>query len=140
MVVARRVEDGRYLFVRWPDWPYPAMLALDPPHPEEGFTAGVALLLSSRFSVQVQGEPLLAEERRPVRMRHPYAGGDTIGWLHPVAVEVAGDPVPDPLAGEVLTLTREEAIDQLPTDLERIMFTTAAALLPPATEDGSSGT
>ena len=27
ILVVRRVEDGRYLLARWPDWPHPAMLS-----------------------------------------------------------------------------------------------------------------
>jgi hypothetical protein len=139
LIVARRREDSRYLFVRWPDWPHPAMLSTVPPHPDEGLAGGLASLLDARMGVRVQGEPRSATERQPARMRHPYAGSEGLGWLRPVAVEVTGTPAPDPLLDDILALTHAEALDTLPADLERVLFRAGAALLepPPAPDPGT---
>jgi hypothetical protein len=128
MLVVRRVEDGLFLFARWPDWPHPAMLALDPPHPDEGPAGGIASLLDARLRVRLEGAPRVGDERRPVRMHHPYTGGGATGWLRPIAVEVSGEPEPDALLEDICALTAEEAARDLPTDLERALFAAGAAL------------
>jgi hypothetical protein len=129
ILAVRHRENGDYLFVRWPDWPHPAMLALDPPHPQEGLAGGIAALLHARMRVTLESEPRTSGEQRPVRMRHPYIGGETTGWLLPVAVEVSGTPEPDALLEAVIRLSAAEADSQLPTDLERVLFRSVVALL-----------
>ena len=51
LLIAARLSDGegeRYVFVRWEDWPYPAMLSLAPPGSGGRLPAGVAAGLSMR--------------------------------------------------------------------------------------------
>lgn len=129
VLVVRRLEDARYLFARWPDWPHPAMLSTVPPSSTEGLAQGIASLVAARMGVRVTGEPRPATERRPARLHHPYAGSDGLGWLRPVAVDVFGEPRADALLDDVISLTRAEALAQLPTDLERVLFRAGSALL-----------
>ncbi len=118
LLVVRRVEDGAVLLARWPDAPQPMLLSLDAPHPDEGFTDGVARLVRSRFAVTA-GVPRLHVERLPVRMRHPAKGGETTGYLRVAAVDVSGEPSPDGALARVDSLTPAEAARALSTDLER---------------------
>ncbi len=129
IAVRQEREDGpRYLFVRWPDWPHPAMLSLAPPARWDSVREAVGDLLAARLSVTCTEEPRRASTRVPVRMAHPRMGGDGVGWLRPVAVTVEGDPTPDALLEGVEALTVEEALEQLPTEVERIVLRQAAAL------------
>jgi hypothetical protein len=73
ILVARRVEDGRYLFAQWGDWPHPTMISTLPPSEHEGFVEGIESLLRGRMHVRVVGTPQLATERVAVRMAHPRA-------------------------------------------------------------------
>lgn len=127
ILIARRVEDGRFLFAQWGDWPHPTMISTLPPTEHEGVTAGIESLLNGRMHVRVVGSPRLAAERVPVRMAHPRGGGPALGWLQPVAVEVAGEPAPDALIQGVATLTRDEAAAALATDVERAAFRAGAS-------------
>ncbi len=127
ILIARRVEDGRYLFARWGDWPHPTMLSTLLPTEGEGFTEGIEALLQARMHVRVAGVPRLAAERVAVRMPHPRGGGSMLGWLQPLAVEVSGDPVPDALIEGVATLDLDAALAELATDLERAALTAGAA-------------
>jgi len=127
ILVARRVEDGRFLFARWGDWPHPTMISTLPPSAHEGFVEGVESLLHGRMHVRVAGTPRLAAERVPVRMAHPRGGGPMLGWLQPVAVEVTGEPAPDALIEGVAALTLDEALDTLATDVERAAFRAGAS-------------
>jgi len=127
ILVARRVEDGRYLFARWSDWPHPTMISTLVPNEDEGLVAGIESLLHGRMRVRVVGEPRLASERVAVRMPAPRGGGPRLGWLHPLAVEVSGDPEHDALIEGVDALTLDEALDGLATDVERAAFRAGAA-------------
>ena len=130
LIVARqeRADGPRYLFARWPDWPHPAMLSLALPPRWDSVRDAVADLLAARLSVTCAEEPRRASTRVPVRMAHPRMGGDGVGWLRPVAVTVEGDPAPDALLERVEALTVEQALEQLPTEVERIVLRQAEAL------------
>jgi hypothetical protein len=131
LVVARLSAEGavgRYLFARWPDWPYPTMLGLWPPHPDEGLADAMRRLLRARMGVRLDGEPVLGPRRVPARMRHPRTGVEGLGWLRPVAVEVSGEPSPDALLEGVDEHGYEEALAALPTDVERLVFREGARL------------
>jgi hypothetical protein len=130
ILVARRVEDGRFLFAQWGDWPHPTMISTLAPSPQEGFIDGIESLLHGRMRVRVVGTPQLAGDRVPVRMDHPRGGGPMLGWLQPVAVEVTGEPTPDALIEGVATLDHDEALDRLATDVERAAFRAGAAAFP----------
>ena len=127
ILVARRVEDGRYLFAQWGDWPHPVMISTLHPSEHEGFVEGIESLLRARMRVRVVGTPEVARERVAVRMPHPRGGGPALGWLRPVAVEVSGDPEPDALIEGVAALTLDEAVAALATDVERAAFRIGAA-------------
>lgn len=127
ILVARRVEDGRYVFAEWADWPHPTMISTLPPTEHEGFLDGVESLLRGRMRVRVVGAPRLAGERVAVRMSPPRGGEPRLGWLQPVAIEVAGEPEPDALIAGVTTLTREEAEARLATEVERAAFRAGVA-------------
>jgi len=122
ILVARRVEDGRYLFAQWPDWPHPTMISTLAPSAHEGFVEGIESLLRARMRVSVVGTPQIARERVAVRMEHPRGGGPGLGWLRPIAVEVSGAPEPDALIEGVAALTADEALTALATDVERAAF------------------
>ena len=130
LIAARqdRTDGPRYLFVRWPDWPHPAMLSLAEPPRWDNVRDAVADLLAARLSVTCTEEPRRASTRVPVRMAHPRMGGDGVGWLRPVVVTVEGEPAPDALLEGVEALTVEQAVEQLPTEVERIVLLQAAAL------------
>lgn len=146
LIVARRVEDGRFLFARWPDWPHPAMLSTlstlstRPPRGDEAsaaesdaetdaaIAATVDSLLHGRLGVHVVGPVRSGARRLPVRMLHPAGGGPGLGWLRPVAAEVAGAPAPDALLAAVAALTFDAALAALPTAVEREAFRAGAAL------------
>lgn len=117
---------GRYVFVRWEDWPHPAMLSLAPPGGGEQLSEAVARLMA-RLNLR-SAEPRTASERVPVRMAHPRFGGEGLGWLRPLAVIVEGEPQPDALLAGVETLPYEQALEALPTDVERTVLRAAAAL------------
>lgn len=141
LLVAARLdgpEGQRYVFARWEDWPYPAMLSTAAPGPApdgspdrdadaEELSSAVARLVG-RLGLR-SGTPLVADERLPVRMAHPRFGGEGLGWLRPVGVVVEGEPRPDALLAGVETLTLEEALEALPTELERVVLRAAAKLL-----------
>jgi hypothetical protein len=128
LLVARRVEDGRFLFARWADWPHPALISTLPPGAAEGFDAGLETLLRGRFGVRPAGSVRRSERRLPVRMAHPAGGGEALGWLRPVAVEVAGEPRPAGPIEAVDALTLEEGLAALTTDVERAGFRLGASL------------
>ncbi len=127
ILIARRVEDGRFLFARWSDWPHPTMLSTLVPAEAEGFVEGIESLLRTRMRVQVSGVPRLAGDRVPVRMAHPRGGGAMLGWLQPVAVEVTGEPEPDALIESVEGLYLDDALAGLATEVERAAFSAGAA-------------
>ncbi|MEZ4502473.1 MAG: hypothetical protein R3C39_07600 [Dehalococcoidia bacterium] len=119
--------EPRYLLVRWPDWPPPAMLSVV--HPAEGDTrAAVDSTLQARMSVTCLEEPRVASERLPVRMRHPRTGREGPGWLRAAAVRVEGEPEADALLDAVVELSLEDALAQLETEVERRLLRAAAAL------------
>lgn len=138
LLVAARLESPegqRYVFARWEDWPYPAMLSTAAPGagPDGDADAGGELAdavarLVGRLGLQ-SGIPRAADERVPVRMAHPRFGGEGLGWLRPVGVTVEGEPQPDALLAGVETLTLEEALEALPTEVERVVLRAAAKLL-----------
>jgi hypothetical protein len=119
--------EPRYLLVRWPDWPPPAMLSIVRP-PDGDARAAVEDALHARMSVTCLEEPRVARERVPVRMRHPRMGGTGPGWLRAAAVLVEGEPQPDALIDAVVELTRDEALAQLETEVERRLLQAAVAL------------
>ncbi|MEX2446093.1 MAG: hypothetical protein WD734_02050 [Dehalococcoidia bacterium] len=128
LLVPRRVEDGRYLFAQWADWPYPAMLSTLPSR-EESLEAVAESVLLARLGVRVTGDAHVVARRLPVRMSHPRGGGPGLGWLRPVAVAVTGEPAPDGLLVAVDSLTFDEALAALPTDVEREALRLAADAL-----------
>jgi hypothetical protein len=119
--------EPRYLLVRWPDWPPPAMLSIA--RPAEGdVRAAVDSTLQARMSVTCLEEPRVAADRVPVRMRRPMTGSEGAGWLRAAAVRVEGEPEPDALIDAVVELTLDEALAQLETEVERRLLRSAAAL------------
>ncbi|HJM74399.1 MAG TPA: hypothetical protein QGI71_00830 [Dehalococcoidia bacterium] len=126
-LAASEDEDGRYVFVRWEDWPHPAMLSLAPPGANEQLSEAVAGLLA-RLNVR-SAEPRIASERMPVRMAHPRFGGEGLGWLRPLAVTVEGEPEPDAMLAGVELLSYNRALEELPTEVERAVLRAADALL-----------
>lgn len=132
LVVPRLVATGdaepRYLFVRWADWPYPALLSVEPPRADDTIEDAVGSLLQARLHVALRGPVRLASMRLPVRMPMPRYGAVGVGWLRPAAVEVEGDPAPDALLEGFELLTLDEALAALPTDVERAALREAAAL------------
>lgn len=129
LVVTPVEAPGRYLFARWEDWPHPAMLALSPPHDDEGLTDAVASILHDSFGVQLDGSPLLGAERRPVRMAHPRFGGEGAGWLRAVAARCSGTAEAGAHLDAVADLDAEAAAAALSTDVERAVFRSGVALL-----------
>ena len=128
LLIAARLETAegpRYLFARWPDWPHPALLSLAAP-PDDGFAEGVRSLLHARLGVRCDDAPRASPLRVPVRMSR--LGGVGVGWLRPVAVRVSGEPAPDALLEGVETLSLDEALAALPTEVERTVLREAAAL------------
>ena len=131
LLVAPRLEvagGARYLLVRWADWPHPALLSLAPPHPGDSLEEAVATLLHARLGLRCEGAPRAAGVRVPVRLAHPRFGGHGLGWLRPVAVRVGGEPQPDALLEGVDALTLEQALQALPTEVERTILREAAKL------------
>ena len=129
LIVARRVEDDRYLFAVWADWPHPVLVST-PAAAEgfEGFEAGIETVLRGRLGVHAAGAARPAPRRLPVRVAHPAGGGATLGWLRPVAVAVAGEPRASGPVAAVASLTLEEALAALTTDIERAALRLGAAL------------
>lgn len=121
-------DEPRYLLVRWPDWPYPALLSIAPPAANDTLEDAVASLLDARLSVSTQGPVHLCPARLPVRMPQPRYGLVGTGWLRPAAVEVTGEPETDALLEGCELLTFGEALAALPTDLERAVFREGVAL------------
>ncbi|MGE0135931.1 MAG: hypothetical protein AB7L91_14205 [Dehalococcoidia bacterium] len=132
LVVARLApragETPRFLFVRWPDWPHPALLAIDPPGPTDTLEDAAGALLEARLSVAVTGAVRLSSTRVPVRMPLRRYGTTGTGWLRAALVDVEGEPEPDALLDGFEALTLEEALAALPTDVERAVLREAAAL------------
>lgn len=135
LIVARLTSEAgdeaepRYLFVRWPDWPYPALLSIDPPASTDTLEDAVGTLLRARLGVTVQGAVRVASKRVPVRMPLRRYGTAGTGWLRGAAVAVAGEPEPDALLNGFEALTLEEALAALPTDVERAVLRGASGLL-----------
>ena len=133
LLVAARLDDAegaRYLLVRWPDWPYPALLSLAAPGAHDSLEDAVTTLLLARLRVRCQGPPRQSAVRVPVRLAHPRFGGQGLGWLRAVAVSVVGEPEPDALLEDVQALSLPEALEALPTDIERTVLREAASLFP----------
>ena len=132
LIIAPRLDgvDGvpRFLFVRWPDWPPPAMLSVLATDEAAAALEAVDGTLRARMNVECVSPLIMAAARVPVRMAHPRMGGEGAGWLRAVSVRVAGAPEPDALIDEVVALTLDEAIEQLTTDVERRLMREAAAL------------
>jgi hypothetical protein len=133
LIIAARLEragePGRYLLVRWRDWPPPALLSVDAPSTLEACQAAIEETLAYRLGVRCLERPLLSEVRSPGRMRRGNRGGEGLGWLRATAVRVEGDPQPDALLEEVLALPATEALAALESDVERRLFLEAARLL-----------
>ena len=130
-------EGDRHVLVRWPDWPHPALLAMDAPSPHDNLEDAVATLLRARLGLRPTEPPRPAPERLPVRMPHPRLGltGAT-GWLRPVAVpcepaapsEDGAGPAPDALLAGCDLLPLDAAIEALSTDLERAALRAAVGV------------
>lgn len=131
LVISRQVvvegAEPRYLLVRWPDWPHPALLSIAPPGAEDDLDDAVASLLKARLRVS-SGAVRLGTTRVPVRMPQPRFGLVSTGWLRPAAVEVSGEPETDALLEGFEALTAAEALAALTTDVERAVFREGAAL------------
>ena len=120
-------DAPRYVFVRWEDWPHPAMLSIAPPGVNEDLPHAVQTLVG-RLNLTVSGAIKTAEERVPVRMAHPRFGGDGLGWLRPLAVSVSGEPQPDAMLEGTEMLSLGQALEALPTEVERTVLRAADAL------------
>jgi hypothetical protein len=134
LVVARHEHLGEaggecYLLLRWPDWPPPALLSLAAPAAHDDLDRAVADALEARLGVSCLGTPIKGGERIPVRMRHPRLGEESVGWLRPVAVRVTGEPRADALLEGYAALSLAEALDALPTEVERRVLREGARLL-----------
>ncbi len=121
-------EEPRYLLMRWPDWPPPALLSLDVPRDVSALEPAIVDALWHRFAVRVVGPVALTPDRQPVRMSKQARGGEGLGWLRAALVLVEGEPQPDALLEEVLALTLDEARAALTSDVERLLLSRAAAL------------
>lgn len=122
-------EDGpRFVLVRWPDWPHPALLSLAPPTGEDTLEAAAADLVRARLHLDASGTPRLSAQRIPVRMGSPRLGLETTGHLRAMLQPVTGDPEPDALLEGYEVLSLDEALSALPTEVERMALRAAAAL------------
>ncbi len=121
--------EPRFVLVRWPDWPPPAMLSMVPPGAYYTLADAAASLLDGRLRLTVAGEPRIAARRIPVRMPAPRMGLNGTGWLRAVLVPVSGTPEPDSLLDGFVLLTRSEALATLSTEVERMLLQDAADLL-----------
>jgi hypothetical protein len=57
LLIAARLQgagDDRYLLVRWPDWPHPALLSLAAPRERDSLAAAVSTLLQARMRVRCE--------------------------------------------------------------------------------------
>ena len=124
----RAGEEPRYLLVRWPDWPPPALLSLAAPTDPSALEAAIADTLEHRIGVRVAGPIVFTPERQPARMSRKARGGEGLGWLRAVLVPVEGEPQPDPLLEAVLALSLDEALEALTSDVERLLLARAAEL------------
>jgi hypothetical protein len=61
-------------------------------------------------------------------MTHPRFGGEGLGWLRAVAVTVSGEPQPDALLEGVEAFSLEQALEALPTEVERTLLRQGAKL------------
>ncbi len=133
LIIAARLEaggePGRYLLVRWRDWPPPALLSIEAGEDPETCQAAIEQTLAYRLGVRCLERPLLGEGRTPARMRLGSRGGEGLGWLRAAAVRIEGEPRPDALLEEVLVLPAAEALAALESDVERRVFTQALSLL-----------
>lgn len=121
-------EEPRYLLVRWPDWPHPALLSIAPPSADDTLDDAVGSLLKARLQLDLEGPARVGDTRMPVRMAQPRYGLSTTGWLRAVSVEVSGEPEADSLLDGFEVLTADEALRGLTTDLERAVFRMGVAL------------
>jgi len=129
MIVARAVEDGRYLLVRRQRASALGLLSTDPPRRTEGLRNAVGSIVGTHLGVTLRGEPLRSEKRHPVHTLHPYTGGQSTSYLRVIAVEVAGEPKADPLFAGMEALPLADARLALSTDLERALIADGATLL-----------
>jgi nucleotide-binding universal stress UspA family protein len=109
--VIRTAGETRYVLVRWPDWPHPALLSFAPPVGTDTLEAAAADLARARLGLVATA---------PARQ--------TTGWLRGVLQPVEGEPTPDVLVDgcEVLSISEAEAV--LTTEVERMVLRAAAAL------------
>lgn len=129
LVPVLRVDgEARVVLVRWPDWPYPALLSFAPPVGEDTLEAAAAALARARLGLAAAGPARLAELRVPVRMGAPRLGLQTTGWLRGVLQPVSGEPAPDVLVDGCELLSFAEAEAALTTEVERLVLRAAAAL------------
>ena len=126
--VIRTAGETRYVLVRWPDWPHPALLSFAPPVGTDTLEAAAADLARARLGLVATAPARLTSERVPVRMGSPRLGLQTTGWLRGVLQPVEGEPTPDVLVDgcEVLSISEAEAV--LTTEVERMVLRAAAAL------------
>ena len=120
--------EARYVLVRWPDWPHPALLSFAPPVANDTLEAAAADLARARLGLTASGPARLAELRVPVRMGSPRLGLETTGWIRGVLQPVEGEPAPDVLLDGCVVLSLSEAEAALTTEVERMVLRAAAAL------------
>ena len=126
--VLRVAGEARYVLVRWPDWPHPALLSFAPPVANDTLEASAADLTRARLGLIATGPARMAELRVPVRMGSPRLGLQTTGWLRGVLQPVEGEPTTDVLVDGCVVLSLAEADAALTTEVERMVLRAAAAL------------
>ena len=121
-------SEAHVVLVRWPDWPYPALLSFSPPVGSDTLEAAAADLARARLGLAATGPARLAELRVPVRMGAPRLGLQTTGWLRGVLQPVEGEPTPDVLVDGCEVLSFADAEAALTTEVERIVLRAAISV------------
>lgn len=129
MIVARSVEDGRYLLVRREGQRALGLLSTEPPHRSEGLATAVRSVVGTHLGVTVRGEPRRSELQHPVHTLHPYTGGQSTSYLRVIAVEVIGEPKADALFSGLEALPLDDARRAVSTNLEEELLNDGATLL-----------
>lgn len=128
-LLERPGEEPRYLLLRWPDWPPPALLSVESRSSIDSPASAVVEAVAARMGVSCTEPPRFSDLRMPVRMRQPQRGREEVGWLRAVAVRVEGNPAADALIEAVVALPLDQALASLTTDVERTVLEAAARLL-----------
>jgi len=125
LLASTPLEGDRCLLVRLVGGGQPSLLPMGRPGVDETLADAVASVLRARLGLRPSAAPHIAERRVPSRLPQPRRGTRGAGWLRAVVVRVAGEPEPDPLVEEVLTLSLDEAARALTTDAERLLLALA---------------